>query len=248
MTQHDHFKGKESIGHVAETQAEGILSSSEIHGTEIPGHLSAGADAARDTAFSLLLLWILLTYLNLPYLTILSVLGLFSCGWAIWKCGRSAWLGWYRLERLHRILEQEKWEIEHNRPQEREELRALYGAKGFEGKLLEDVVDVLMADSDRLLKVMVEEELRLSVESQEHPLKQGLGALIGSLCTIILMGLCFWFFPQHGVFFGALLVIAIASLLSAHYLKNRLIPAIIWNIGIAILASGFTYFLLQYLN
>ncbi len=90
--------------------------------------------------------------------------------------GRSAWLGWSRLERLHRILAQEKWEIEHNREQEREELGVLYAAKGFEGKLLEDVLDVLMADGDRLLKVMVEEELGLTLESQVHPLKQGLGA------------------------------------------------------------------------
>lgn len=244
--QYDHFKGKESVEHVAETQAQGILSSSEIHGTEIPGHLSSGADAARDTAVSLLLLWLILSYLGFPFAKIFYLLAIFSCGWMVWKCGRSAWLGWYRLERLHRVLEQEKWEIEHNRPQERDELRALYGAKGFEGKLLEDVIDVLMADGDRLLKVMVEEELRLTVESQEHPLKQSLGALIGSLLAVFIIGLCFWIFQGYGVILGALLVIAISSAISAKYLQNRLIPAIVWNLGIALLAFGFIYFLLQY--
>jgi hypothetical protein len=51
--QPDHFKGKDALHHVIEAQAEGIVSASEIHGTEIPGHLSAAGDAARETAFLL---------------------------------------------------------------------------------------------------------------------------------------------------------------------------------------------------
>ena len=89
-------------------------------------------------------------------------------------------LGWARLERLHRIVEEERYEIENHRQQEREELKELYRAKGFQGKLLDEVVDVLMADGERLLKVMVEEELGLSLQSQEHPLKQGAGSALGA--------------------------------------------------------------------
>src|SRR5262249_53556095 len=144
--------------------------------------------------------WILLTYFQLPvFAPLLIVAG----AWLIWKTGRSAWLGWSRIERLHRVVEQEKWEIEHHRQQEREELKALYATKGFEGKLLEDVLDVLMADGDRLLRVMVEEELGLTLESHEHPLKQAVGAGLGVLFSSILCLFGLWLYPSLGLLIAA---------------------------------------------
>ena len=174
-------------------------------------------------------------------------MGTFSFGWILWKVGRSAWLGWARLERLHRLVAEEKWEIEHHRHQEREELAALYAAKGFHGKLLEDVMDVLMSDDDRLLRVMLEEELGLSLEKQEHPLKQSLGAGIGALLTALICAISYALFSSTGLIIAALLVMGFAGGLSARYEKNRKIPAIIWNIGLGILAFGCPYFLLQFL-
>jgi hypothetical protein len=108
------------------------------------------------------------------------MLSLFSFGWAVWKTGRSALLGWGRMERLHRLIEEERWEIQHHRAQERRELGEMYRAKGFDGKLLEEVLDVLMSDDNRLLKVMLEEELGLTLEAYEHPLRQAIGALFAS--------------------------------------------------------------------
>ena len=241
-----HFKGKEAIEHVAEAQALGIISSSEVHGTEIPGHLSAAADAARESALILPLLWTILMHVGLPLMTILPVLAIFSVGWIVWKTARSAWLGWFRLERLHRVLEQEKWEIEHHRQQERDELRVLYAAKGFEGKLLEDVLDVLMADNDRLLRVMIEEELGLSLESQEHPLQQGIGAGIGALLSSLVCLLFFWLWPHTGILIGGALMMSASAALSAYHAKNRMIPSVVWNLGLGALSFGFVYFLLEY--
>ncbi len=154
MSTPEHFKGKTAVKHVVEAQAKGIIAATEIHGTEIPGSISAATDSARTTIIILLLLHLLLTHWQIDYYQQLYAFTLFIFGWLIWSAGRSAWLGWSRLERLHRVLEEERWEIEHNREQEREELKALYQAKGFEGPLLEDVMDVLMSDGDRLLKIM----------------------------------------------------------------------------------------------
>lgn len=242
-----HFKGKSAIGHVAEAQAQGILSAAEAHGAEIPGHFSAAADAARESAVVFLLLGILLAHLNISFNSTLSILMGFSLGWIVWKFGRSAWLGWSRLERLHRIVTQEKWEIDHHRSQERAELSELYAAKGFEGKLLEDVIDVLMADSDRLLRVMVEEELGLTLESHEHPLKQGLGACLGSVVAVLMCLLGLWLYPTFGLLIMALLVIGLAAAFSAKLSENRLIPAVVWNVGLAILAYCAVVFFLDYL-
>lgn len=244
----DHFKGKTAVKHVVEAQAKGIIAATEIHGTEIPGSISSATDAARNTILVILLLHLGLAYWNVPLHQTLIALGLFLFGWLIWVMGRSAWLGWSRLERLHRVLEEERWEIEHNRDQEREELKALYQAKGFEGPLLENVMDVLMADGDRLLKIMIEEELGLSLEVHEHPLKQSLGAGIGTILTAILSLFGYWLWPSQGLYIASFLVILISSWVAAFYQGNRLIPAIVWNLGLVFLSVASTYFLLLFFN
>ncbi|NGX57992.1 MAG: hypothetical protein K940chlam3_00893 [Chlamydiae bacterium] len=242
-----HFKGKEAVEHVVEAQAKGLISKAEVHGEEMPGHISAFADTARETAVILLLIWLLISTLVLQdsHFLVLSVM---TVGWIVWKMGRSAWLGWSRLERLHRLVAEEKWEIDHHRDQEREELAALYEAKGFKGKLLEDVMDVLMADDDRLLRVMLEEELGLSLEKQEHPLKQSLGAGLGALAAYFVCMILTLLIPNFGMILGTFCVVGAAAALSAHYEKNRKIPAIVWNLGITVLAFGCTYFLWDFLT
>lgn len=242
-----HFKGKNALDHVIEAQAQGVIASAEIHGLETPGYLSAACDAARESALFLSLLALLFSLFPIAHAQALPILIIFSCSWMLWKAGRAGWLGWFRLERLHRILEQERWEIEHHRQQERDELRELYAAKGFEGKLLEDVLDVLMADNERLLKVMVEEELGLSLTSVEHPLKQALGAAAGVFFAALLCLLLFVAWPPYGLFLGAFFTVAIAAGLAAHLAQNLMTPAIIWNLGIGILAFGCAYFLLHVL-
>ena len=247
MSENTHFTGKEPLEHVAEKLAEGKLTSVEVHGTELPGHISAGADAARETAVVLLLISSVILSLKLPMNQMMLILIIFSTGWAIWKFGRSAWLGWSRLERLHRVVKQEKWEIDHNRDQEKFELKELYAAKGFEGQLLDNVVDVLMADGDRLLRVMVEEELGLKLESHEHPLKQASGAGLGAIAAAAFILICHFIAPHfHGLVIGSILTIAAASILSAYYEQNRTIPAIVWNSGLAILAYAWVYFLYEF--
>lgn len=241
-----HFRGKDAVGHVAEAQAQGIADSAEIHGVEIPGPISAACDAVRETALSLLFTWTLLSPFGLSTYDLVLFLAIFAAGWLFWKGGRSAWLGWSRLERLHRIVAQEKWEIEHNRPQEKSELKALYAAKGFEGKLLDDVIEVLMSDGDRLLKVMVEEELGLTLEVHEHPLKQGLWAFFGAFlgACFVLIGL--FALPSYGVILGSFLAIGLAAYIAAKYEDNAFVPAIVWNLGLASVAYGFVYFLIEY--
>lgn len=232
-----HFKGKNAVAHVAEKQAEGMISSAEIHGIEVPGHIGALSDSARDTTVLFLLASLLFGINPFPSFLLFLLLG-----WTSWRTGRAAWLGWSRLERLHRVLEQERWEIEHNRPQEKEELKELYRAKGFEGQLLDDVVDVLMADGDRLLRVMVEEELGLSLKKLEHPVKQGFGALIGTAGSGGLLLLSAYFGSETLFFLTGILIMGCSSALLAHYARNRLIPAITWNVALLIVAAGLTFY------
>jgi hypothetical protein len=231
----DHFEGKSVQEHLKAARAKGALAAAEIHGTEMPGHLSAAADAARDSAVVLLLLWIL--FPHEPTLLLLMAAGLF-----LWKVGRSALLGWARLERLHRVIEEERWEIQHAREQEREELAALYQTKGLTGKLLDDVVTVMMADDNRLLNIMLEEEMGLALEIYEHPLKQSLGAGVGVLiATALFAGGYFLFSP----IVGTALTIIIAAITVAKLERNRRLEALIWNLALVAFVVGATYFLKQ---
>jgi len=233
----DHFQGKPVIEHLREARTRGALASAEIHGTEMPGHLSAGADAAKETAFILSLLWIILQ----PSHT--SLFLLFASGWTIWKIGRSALLGWSRLERLHRVIEEERWEIEHNRDQEREELTELYAAKGLSGKLLDETISVFMADDNRLLRMMLEEEMGLTLEIYEHPLKQSAGAALGVILASGIFLLGWMIAPLYIPLIGAGIVIAIASFIAAKAERNRPMESVIWNLALAAFGAGIVYFL-----
>ncbi|NNM43886.1 MAG: hypothetical protein HKM07_06040, partial [Chlamydiae bacterium] len=114
-----HFEDKSVYQHVKEARNKGLYTSMEAHGIEIPGRYAAGLDCAKDTAITLQLLFVAMTALSLSLHQIFLGTLLFSMGWLIWKTGRSALLGWSRLERLHRLIEEERWEIEHHRAQER---------------------------------------------------------------------------------------------------------------------------------
>lgn len=240
-----HFQGKEAIEHVIEARLKGKAASTEIHGAELPGHYSSAADAAKETALILLVLWTLFSELGISVQHINWLSFSFIIGWLFWKAGRSAILGYSRLERLHRLIEEERWEIEHHRPQEREELKAIYKAKGFSGALLEESVDILMADDNRLLQVMLEEELGLSLESYEHPLKQALGAFLGVLGSSLAMLLSFILLPWWGAAVGAALIITAAVATSAQLEKNNALRAVIWNLANAALAWSIVFFAIQ---
>lgn len=241
----DHFHGKDALSHVAEKQAQGILSSHEIHGLELSGSEHAFYDTARNMLVLYGILYAILIHIDLDFEWKFRIFGLFGLGATLWFSGRTAWLAWVRLERLHRILDQEKWEIEHNRAQEREELRVLYGAKGFDGELLEQVIDVLMADEGRLLKVMVEEEMGITLQNVEHPLNQGFYSFWGAFVstTAFMLSLSYSYLSLVVILLG----IAIFSGLAAAKAKNRAIDSAIWSIGIAVLSIGVTYFLTQYI-
>lgn len=242
----EHFQGKTVVEHLKDARTRGAMASAEIHGTEMPGHLSAGADAGKEMAVVLLILWVALPhFLALQKTWLLMVL--FSVGWIIWKTARSALLGWARIERLHRVIEEERWEIEHHRAQEKEELTEMYLAKGLTGKLLEEVIEVLMADDNRLLRIMLEEELGLTLEAYEHPLKQAFGAFCGSLISAVICLFGFWSHSTFGLPLLSALIIVVCTVISAKLERNRVWNSIIWNLAVLGLTTGAVYFLIPLL-
>lgn len=237
---HAHFAGKKALQHIIEARIKGQFAQEETHGAELPGALFASCDSARETAIIITILSVIIQVFLLPHI---PVFGVFLVGFLIFKTTRSALLGWARLERVHRLIEEERWEIEHHREQEQEELIEMYQAKGFSGKLLDDVIQTLMADDNRLLQIMLQEELGLKLESFEHPLKQAFGAFLGVVCASILILAGYFIVPFSGIYIGSALTIIIASFLNAKGERNRVFPSIIWHLGSALLAALATFFL-----
>lgn len=236
----DHFHGQSALRHIAEVQAAGISAASEIHGAETPGPVFALLDAARESAVLLACALIGFDFFRLEIRQEMFVGLAIGFGWAIWKGMRSAWLAWSQLFRLHRIAAEERKEIETNRPQEREELLALYGAKGFQGALLDKVVDVLMADQDRLLRVMLQEEMGFRLEEHAHPLVQGIFAFFGVVLSfVVLLPFCLGM-PSEVVIGCSFVFVGIMGALFARFERNNSIAGFCWNLMMAITAGMLT--------
>jgi VIT1/CCC1 family predicted Fe2+/Mn2+ transporter len=82
----------------------------------------------------------------------------------------------------HRNIEY--WEVENIPDKERQEIVEIYQAKGFDGELLEKVVDVIVSDRDRWVNEMMKDELNM-MEDSKSPFKIGLA----TLASFILIGL-----------------------------------------------------------
>lgn len=69
------------------------------------------------------------------------------------------------IQEYYRHKKVEYWEIDHMPEQEKDEIREIYAAKGFEGELLEKVVDTITAERERWVEVMMKEELDMTLPS-----------------------------------------------------------------------------------
>lgn len=80
---------------------------------------------------------------------------------------------------------------------EREEVRQIYALKGFEGELLDQVVDVITSDHERWIDTMLLEEHGMSLQDH-NPSKAGLATFVAFLLVgliPLLPYLCNWLSP-----------------------------------------------------
>ncbi|MBI4149125.1 VIT1/CCC1 transporter family protein [Candidatus Woesearchaeota archaeon] len=76
-------------------------------------------------------------------------------------------------EFIRQERQREEWEVQHVPEGEREEIRAIYHAKGFRGKMLEHVTNTITADKKVWVDTMMRDELKL-IPDGNSPVRKGL--------------------------------------------------------------------------
>jgi len=96
-----------------------------------------------------------------------------------------------------KFRKREFWEIKHERESEIEEIREIYREKGFEGELLEQVVQKITENEERWVNVMMKDELGM-IPEQKSPFGVGLATYSAFIFIgLIPLGtyLFNWFYP-----------------------------------------------------
>lgn len=152
-----------------------------------------------------------------------------------------------RLRHYESELERERMEVHDHPEHEREEVRRLYAAKGFREPLLGQITDVLCGDDDRLLKVMMEEELGLFIRHMHHPVLVGLwNALAGAAAiSLLAVPICALEASTAVVWtpVGVTVVLLALSTVNARWTERELVPLVVSWFAMAAVAGGAAYFL-----
>jgi VIT1/CCC1 family predicted Fe2+/Mn2+ transporter len=97
----------------------------------------------------------------------------------------------------NKYKETEYWEIENMPDRERAEVVEIYRSKGFEGKLLQQIADVITSDKDRWVDEMMKNELQM-MEEPKSPFKMGLVTFVSFIVIgFIPLMLYVWDFLFH---------------------------------------------------
>lgn len=154
-----------------------------------------------------------------------------------------------QIEYFSQELERERCEIRTNLEHEKEEVRVLYAAKGFQEPLLGQIVETLSADDDRLLKVMMEEELGLSMHHVQHPLIVGLWNFAGTLVAGLALTVpALWLSPAVArvwIPVGGAASLALISLLASRATGRSALEWFTVGLVMAAVTGGIVYFLSQ---
>jgi predicted membrane protein (TIGR00267 family) len=155
----------------------------------------------------------------------------------------------------YKELERERRHIKEQPHWEKEEIREIFRLKGFEGDLLEKIVNVITSDEKIWVQAMMSDELKLSPVDAKAPIKSawivGVAATVGSLIPLI----PFFFLPIQMGIYVALVISAItlfvvgaikARMTVGHWGKSGLQMAVIgiisalagWGIGLLFQSSN----------
>lgn len=158
-------------------------------------------------------------------------------------------------DNYNKYKEREYWEVENTPESEVEEIRAIYKAKGFDGELLEQIVEVITSDKDRWVDTMMKEELKM-MEEQKSPWFIGLVTYCSfSLIGLIPLVIYVWDFisPIEGnLFFWAATLTGIGfviiGLLKSYVTKTNVWKDVLETLLLGVVAAFVAYYVGDFLE
>lgn len=142
-----------------------------------------------------------------------------------------------QLEFYHSEIQRERDEIRRWPEREREEIRAIYRAKGFAGDLLDRIVIHITADPERWRDVMMREELGMTPESFDAPLRSaltvGFSYLVGAAVPVFGYLLVP---PRRGLIVSV--IATVATLFAVGAAKTAITMRPWWRSGLESMATG----------
>jgi VIT1/CCC1 family predicted Fe2+/Mn2+ transporter len=139
----------------------------------------------------------------------------------------------------------EEYEVDHFPEEEREEVRREFAAEGFDGEILERVVEHVTADRKRWVLTMMDRELGLSPVAPEAARKAGLATGFAYALGAAAPTLPYWFAPDAYGFPASIACTAVA-LFAVGAAKSRVTSIAWWrsgleSLGIGVLAAAATF-------
>jgi vacuolar iron transporter family protein len=137
-----------------------------------------------------------------------------------------------------RLRRQEERHIDHAPDGERDEVRAIFERKGFEGEVLERIVETITRDRKRWIDVMIQEEYDLSLRGPS-PSK----AALATFSVFVLVGalpLLPFLVPLFGGagYFAASAIVALFALFGIGYVKGVVLGMPRWRAGSETMLMG----------
>ena len=149
----------------------------------------------------------------------------------------------------------EYWEVDNLPDKERDEIRDIYRGKGFEGETLEKIVEVITADKDRWVNVMMKEELGMSLE-EKSPAKIGtvtyISFLLIGLIPLLVYVWDYFFVVTGNVFlYSSVLTAAgfiIIGVLKSYITQTSIFRGITETLLLGVIAALVAYFVGDWLE
>lgn len=144
----------------------------------------------------------------------------------------------------------EYWEVENMPEEERKEIEDIFRDKGFEGELLDKVVDTITADKDRWVDIMMKHELEM-IPHPASPIKIGLATFISFFAVGILPIVpYFWWSSEQepsNIYFTVSCIMTTICFVSVGYLKAFIVLSSKWKSILETLVLGIIAAVLAFL-
>ena len=151
----------------------------------------------------------------------------------------------------------EYWEIENMRNKEIQEIRDIFREKGFEGELLEKVVQVIISDNDRWVEMMMKHELEMIPSGKDPRLVGGVtffSFLVVGFIPLVVYVLDFFFeaIAIKNSFLTASILTFIAFFfigwLKSYVTEVGKIKGILETVTLGVIAAAVAYFVGDFLE